>query len=88
MLQCRAHYAIRGKILTEFRESRLVAFAGKNRLLLGFGFLGDLLDGSEPAVPLSTVGSIKLVLVSTQLEGELVGTRLLDVFSIGLLCSR
>ena len=70
--------------LTELSKSLLVALAVNDLLLLGLRFLCNLLDGSDPAVALSWSLSIKLVLVTVQLERELASAALLDLFSISL----
>jgi NAD-dependent oxidoreductase involved in siderophore biosynthesis len=58
--------------LTEFGESLLVAFAADNLVFLGLGLVGNLLEGSEPAVALALASGLELVLVAVELEGDLL----------------
>jgi hypothetical protein len=69
---------------TELRKSLLVALAGNNLFFLGLGLFSDLLDSGEPAVALGRCLASELVLVTRELEGELMRANLLNILCIGL----
>lgn len=70
--------------LTQLLELSLVALATGDGLLLRLGSGGLGLNGGNPAVTLSSVGSLEGVLGAVSLEEELVGALLGDVGSISL----
>lgn len=74
--------------LTQLLQLSLVALAGSDGLLLSLGGGSLGLESGEPAVTLTTVGGLEGVLLTVDLEVELVGAVLGDVTNIGLHSQR
>lgn len=70
--------------LGQLLKLSLVTLAGGDGLLLSLGLGGLGLKGGDPAVALSSVGSLERVLVAVQLEEELIGALLGNIGDVGL----
>ena len=70
--------------LTIVIEVLLVAFLASNVVLEGLGFLDLLLDGDNPAIAVAGSGSLKLVGLALQIEGEAENTLLGNIGSLSL----